>query len=82
MTTISVVICAYTEDRYQQTITAVDSIRKQIDVNHNIIVIVDHNPALYKKLTAALPDAIVAEIRTHEDCPELEIRELNWRRTR
>src|SRR5438105_3338774 len=56
---ISVVICAYTEDRWDDVLAAVSSVRGQRVEPHEIIVVVDHNPALYARLKLALPEVIV-----------------------
>jgi GT2 family glycosyltransferase len=58
---ISVVICAYTEARWNQTLAAIESVRAQSMPAQEIIVVVDHNSALYGRLAAALPDIRVAE---------------------
>jgi glycosyltransferase involved in cell wall biosynthesis len=60
---ISVVICAHTLRRQQQTCAAVESVRAQSFQNREIIVVVDHNPELHAALTAALPDVTVVENR-------------------
>jgi GT2 family glycosyltransferase len=60
---ISVVICVYTEDRWDQIHAAVDSVRTQTLPSAETIIVVDHNPELYKRLIAAVPDAIVVENR-------------------
>jgi glucosyl-dolichyl phosphate glucuronosyltransferase len=60
---ISVVICAYTEERWDQVLRAVDSIRVQSLACEEIILIVDHNRALYDRLTTALRDVTVLENR-------------------
>jgi glycosyltransferase involved in cell wall biosynthesis len=60
---ISVIICAYTEDRWDQVLAAVESIRNQSLPSHEIILVVDYNPALYKRLVAALDGVIVIENR-------------------
>ncbi len=60
---ISVVICAHTEQRWAQTLAAVESVRLQSFADRETIVVVDHNPALLGRLTAALPDVAVAENR-------------------
>jgi GT2 family glycosyltransferase len=62
---VSVVICAYTDQRWDDTQAAVQSVRDQSFVNREIIVVVDHNPALYTAFVAALPDITVIENR-HE----------------
>jgi GT2 family glycosyltransferase len=63
MTDISVIICAYTEDRWGDTLAAVESVRRQTYPAVETIVVVDHNPALYGRLKEALPDIIVTTNR-------------------
>jgi GT2 family glycosyltransferase len=60
---ISVVICAYTENRWDQVCAAVESVRAQSLPSQDIIVVVDYNPALYKRLTASLDGVTVVENR-------------------
>ena len=43
---ISVVICAYTEARWDALVEAVASVQRQVLPAHEIIVVIDHNPAL------------------------------------
>jgi glucosyl-dolichyl phosphate glucuronosyltransferase len=58
---ISVVICVYTEERSDQIRAAIDSVLAQTLPATETIVVVDHNPALYKHLVAAGTDVTVAE---------------------
>ena len=58
---ISVVICAYTEDRWNQICAAVDSVRAQSWPSFEIILVIDHNPALFQRAVAAMPDVAVLE---------------------
>jgi GT2 family glycosyltransferase len=60
---ISVVICAYTERRWTETCAAVDSVRAQSVPSTEIILVVDHNPSLYGRLSAALSEVTVVENR-------------------
>jgi glucosyl-dolichyl phosphate glucuronosyltransferase len=60
---ISVVICAHTQDRLNETCAAVESAQAQSFPSKEIIVVVDHNPALRAALAAALPDVTVVENR-------------------
>ena len=60
---ISVVICAYTEKRWDQVLAAVDSIRGQSLACEELVVVVDHNQDLRTRLAAALPDVTVVENR-------------------
>lgn len=57
----SVVICVYTEDRWDQICAAIQSVRTQSLSSTEIIVVVDYNRALYDRLTAAMPDVTVVE---------------------
>ena len=60
---VSVVICAHTEKRWDDTLAAAGSVRSQSHAAKELIVVVDHNPRLYQRLKSALPDATVAENR-------------------
>ncbi|HZB32941.1 MAG TPA: glycosyltransferase [Streptosporangiaceae bacterium] len=59
----SVVICAFTDERWDDVHAAVESVRRQRHAPHEIIVSVDHNRDLYVRLKASLPDVIVVENR-------------------
>ncbi|GAA3197826.1 glycosyltransferase family 2 protein [Actinocorallia longicatena] len=61
MTSISVVICAFTDRRWDDVHAAVESVRRQRHAPHEIILSVDHNPELFARLTEALPDVRVVE---------------------
>lgn len=54
----SVVICAYTEKRWNDLLAAVDSLRRQSQLPTEVIVVIDHNPALLDRVRTALPDVI------------------------
>jgi len=58
---ISVVICAYTEDRWEQTCAAVESVRRQSLPSAETILVCDCNPALSARARAALPDVTVLD---------------------
>jgi glucosyl-dolichyl phosphate glucuronosyltransferase len=58
---VSVVICAYTDKRWSQTCAAVSSVREQRVSGSEIILVVDHNPDLYQRLSAAFMDITVVE---------------------
>ena len=51
---ISVVICVYTEQRWDDILAAIESVRRQSRPAHEIIVVVDHNPGLLRRLEADL----------------------------
>jgi glycosyltransferase involved in cell wall biosynthesis len=55
MVTVSVIICAYTEDRWHDTLQAVISAQTQEPAPHEVILVVDHNPELQARLAKRLP---------------------------
>jgi GT2 family glycosyltransferase len=63
MLSVSVVICAHTERRWDDTLAAVASVRGQSHPAKDLIVVVDHNRPLFERLRSALPDVMVAENR-------------------
>lgn len=59
--TISVVICAYIEDRWDQICDAIGSVRKQSLPSLEIILVIDHNPALFQRAKTAFLDVTVLQ---------------------
>ena len=57
----SVILCAYSQERWQDLVAAVDSIRRQTTPAGEIIVVIDHNRELYKMALAQFPDIRVVE---------------------
>jgi glycosyltransferase involved in cell wall biosynthesis len=66
MRSVSVVICAHTERRWNDTLAAVASVCRQSHAAKELIVVVDHNQSLYERLKYALPDATVVENRERQ----------------
>lgn len=60
---VSVVICTYTEARWLYLLDALESLRLQNIPPMEIIVVVDHNPALAARVGAYSSDVIVVENR-------------------
>src|SRR5688500_9286866 len=58
---ISVVICAHTEERWEQLACAVESLQSQSVAPHEILVVIDHNPALADRAYRRLPSVRVIE---------------------
>ena len=58
---ISVIICAYTQERWDRLRAAVQSIQEQTLPAQEIIVVIDHNPELLRQAHAALPAVQVIE---------------------
>ncbi|GII03972.1 glycosyltransferase family 2 protein [Planobispora takensis] len=61
----SVVICVYTEERWEDIREAVASVEGQTRKPHEIILVVDYNPDLHLMLKREYPNAIVVE-NAHE----------------
>jgi glucosyl-dolichyl phosphate glucuronosyltransferase len=66
MLSVSVVICAHTERRWDDTLAAVASVRSQSHPAKDVIIVVDHNRALYERLKSVLTDVIVVENREQQ----------------
>jgi len=60
----SIVICAYTEERWNDLNQAVESIRNQKHKPQECILVIDNNDALFEKAVVAFPDWTV--IKNHE----------------
>ncbi len=56
---MSVVICAFTERRWEQLERAVASALAQTHPPHEVLVVIDHNPALYERARASLPAQVL-----------------------
>lgn len=58
---VSVVICAYTENRWPQLLAAVTSVAEQTTLAAEVIVVIDHNPPLQLRAQAELQGVKVVE---------------------
>lgn len=56
MQMVSVIICAYTEQRWDDLIAVVASLQQQTRRPEEIIVVIDHNEALYSRALQQFPD--------------------------
>ncbi|MDZ5443010.1 glycosyltransferase [Micromonospora sp. 4G57] len=56
---VTVVICVYTEQRWPQIIRAVGSVLAQDVPAAQVVVVVDHNPALLERARATFPELTV-----------------------
>lgn len=56
--TVSVVICAYTFDRFEDVLACVGSTLPQVNEASDVIVVVDHNAALAEALAEKLPAGV------------------------
>ena len=57
----SVVICSYTEERWDLLLNVIASVNAQTLAASQVIVVVDHNVDLYKRLVAAVRDVTLVE---------------------
>ena len=60
---ISVIVCTHSQARWQYLIQAVQSVQNQSRAPREIIVVVDHNPALREQIQAQFPDVCLVENR-------------------
>jgi glycosyltransferase involved in cell wall biosynthesis len=58
---VSVIICAYTEDRWDDLVAAVESVLRQSTPPREIIVVIDHNPRLLERVRAYFRGVIAVE---------------------
>jgi glycosyltransferase involved in cell wall biosynthesis len=58
---VSVVVCAYTADRWDDLFAAVMSVRAQTVQPREIIIAIDNNPELALSVRGALPEVLVLE---------------------
>jgi glycosyltransferase involved in cell wall biosynthesis len=59
--TISVIICAYTEERWKYLVAAVESVQHQTLPPKEIIVVADHNSPLLQRILSTLPGVTAIE---------------------
>jgi glycosyltransferase involved in cell wall biosynthesis len=58
---ISVILCAYTGDRWNDLVAAVESVQQQTLPPSQIIVVIDHNPSLLERVREQIPGVVVVE---------------------
>ncbi len=59
--TISVVVCTHTEERWSDLSACLESLRRQVIAPGQIVVVVDHNPALLTRVRAHWDDVLAIE---------------------
>ena len=60
---VSVVLCAYTETRWNDLVESVESVKRQSAPPCEIIIVVDHNRALLERVRSSIPNVISLENR-------------------
>ncbi|HEV3358409.1 MAG TPA: glycosyltransferase family 2 protein [Pseudonocardiaceae bacterium] len=63
---VSVVICAYTERRWVELLRAIDSAAEQQPGPAEILVVVDHNPALAERLRSHVDSSVTVTENTRQ----------------
>lgn len=58
---VSVIICAYTEERWNDLVAAVESVQRQSTSPREIIVVIDHNMRLLERVRTHMPGITVIE---------------------
>ncbi|MEP6664969.1 MAG: glycosyltransferase family 2 protein [Nocardioidaceae bacterium] len=62
---ISVVVCVYTEDRWDAIVESVYSAKHQTLPPREVVVVVDHNPSLLSRCSRELPGTVVLPSAGH-----------------
>lgn len=57
----TIIICTYTENRWDDIVAAVESCRQQQPPPGEIVLVADHNPKLYQRMTEYFSDLVVVE---------------------
>ena len=57
--TCAVIVCAYTEDRWADTVTAVSSVLSQVPAPDEMVLVIDHNPELQERMSDRFPEVLV-----------------------
>ena len=65
---ISIVMCAYTEDRWSDLVMAISSVKRQTVPVSEIILVIDHNQSLFERAQETFRDVYVIE---NHDAPGL-----------
>ncbi len=64
VTNATVIICAYTDKRWDELQAAVASVQRQTTPPLEIIVVIDHNPALFERAHTVLPATVIENTHT------------------
>jgi glycogen synthase len=79
-TDVSVIICAYTLDRWSDLVAAIDSVRHQTCPPSQLVVVVDHNDELLTRLLELAPELATDSIAELMIVPNVEHKGLSGAR--
>ena len=65
--TVAVVICAYTEERWDDIVAAIDSVKRQTPTVDELVLVIDHNAALAERGRANFTDGITVIENAHQN---------------
>jgi GT2 family glycosyltransferase len=57
--TVCVVVCAYTLDRWAELVAACEAVNEQLRYGDSLVVVIDHNPELFDRARAAITAQVV-----------------------
>jgi GT2 family glycosyltransferase len=57
--TVCVVVCAYTLDRWAELVAACTAVNEQLQAGDSLVVVIDHNPDLFDRARAAISAQVV-----------------------
>lgn len=60
---LSVIVCAYTNDRIAQLVNCVDAILEQLHSCDEVVVVIDHNAELFEFMASRYGDRVIANSR-------------------
>lgn len=64
---LAVIVCAYTEERWTDIVDAIESLQTQAMVPGEIVLVIDHNNALYERALAQFKSGVIIVKNTHKN---------------
>jgi glycosyltransferase involved in cell wall biosynthesis len=64
---LAVIVCAYTEERWTDIVDAIDSLQTQATPPGEIVLVIDHNEALYERAVAQFTEGVTIVKNTHKN---------------
>lgn len=64
---LAVIVCAYTEERWDDIVDAIESLETQATPPGEIVLVIDHNDALFDRAVAQFTDGVIIVKNTHKN---------------